>query len=119
MNPIIEKQLHKCTVAVIPPFDEDTTTIYIEKRTTQNKQTFIPGHYYEIELADYLVHPPADFSLHINWNRNVVPKCSSYRCEVLQTMGSMVKINGVGIEDESYSWEGWLPLEGIKVLKEI
>lgn len=124
MNPIIEKQLKKCTVANIPPYNKDTTYFKITKKVAQNNQSCIPNHYYDIELSDYVLKPPPDYSLHINWNKNILPKSKIYRCEVLQVMGTMVKINGIGIdpitqEDTNDSWMGWLPLEEIKILKEL
>ncbi len=124
MNPIIEKQLKRCKVANIPPYTEDTLEFKITKKVVQNNQTCIPNHYYDVELSDYVLDPPPDCSLHINWNKNVLPKSKIYRCEVLQVMGKMVKINGIGLDpitqmDNNDSWMGWLPLEEIKVLKEL
>lgn len=124
MNPIIEKQLKKCTIANIPPYDEKSLKLIITKKTTQNNQLCIPGHYYDIELSNYILNPPSECNLHVNWNKNIKPNSKIYRCEVLQIMGKMVKINGVGIDpttqmDNNDSWMGWLPLDEIKVLKEL
>lgn len=103
---------------------DDATIIEIPKQVVHNKATCIPGHYYEIKLADYLVHPPADYNLHINWNRGIVPKSSYYRCEILQVMGKMVQINGVSFDPEGAescidSWVGWLPLDAVDILTEM
>ena len=124
LNPIIEKQLKKCVVANIPAYTADTTNLIITRKTTQNNQICIPNHYYDIELSDYILNPPSDCSIHINWNRNILPKSKIYRCEILQVMGKMVKINGIGVDpitqiDNNDSWMGWLPLEEIKILKEL
>lgn len=123
MNPIIEKQLKKCKVAEIPSISADTTYLVIKKSTSMNKQSCIPGHYYEIKLADYLVHPPEGYSFFINWNAGRVPKHQYYRCEVQQVMGKMVQVNGAsfspdGAEDGIEAWSGWLPLEGVEIIKE-
>ncbi len=124
MNPIIKKQLKKCTVAEIPPYAEDALHLFIKKSVAKNDQTCLPGHYYEIGLADYLVHPPKDYPFFINWNAGRVPNHSYYRCEVQQVMGKMIQVTGVSFspEDElvkAEPWYGWLPLDGVEIIKEI
>lgn len=121
MNKIIIEQLKKCTVARIPPFDENTTHMEIPQVTAKGDTSCIPGHYYIIELDDYLLK---SCTIHINWNKNIIPLSKHYKCECIQIMGSMVKINGIAFNieletDLDSTWEGWLPLNNIKILKEI
>lgn len=124
MTPLVKKQLQKCKVAIIPPYDDNTTHLIIEHATAQEAQSCIPNHCYLIELEDYLVNPPPTFAFHINWNGNNIPKSKHYKCECLQLMGKMVKINGVGFDWENQvdlydMWSGWLPLKSIKIIQEL
>lgn len=124
MNPIIKQQLNSVKFAKIPPFDDSTTKLVISKQDDVSKAPCEVGKYYEIQVEDYIIHPSANFDLHVNWNKNVIPKDAYMRCEVTQVMGKMIKINGVGFDfntkqDTGNSWEGWLPRKSIKYMKQI
>ena len=124
MNPIISQQLKAVKFAHVPPYDDNTTKILISKQSNISDTVCQIGHYYEIEVENYIINPPENFDLHKNWNRNIIPKDHCMRCEVIQLMGKMVKINGIGFnpktgEDTNNSWEGWLPRKSIKYFKEI
>lgn len=128
MNKYIWDQLQKVTVADLPPYDQNTTKLVIPKKeglpTQGEPSSFIPGHFYIVELEDYIVHPPENFSLHQNWNNNVVPQVRGYRCYCVQLMGKMVKIDGVGYDWKSHTelntaWSGWVPLKSIKIIQEV
>ena len=124
MNPIIDKQLKKCKVAIIPEYNESTKTLHIPRIIDLPELSYTIGHYYIIELENYIIHPPENFSLHQNWNNNNIPKSKYYKCECLQLMGKMIKINGVGFDwdnqlDLNDLWTGWLPMKSVKILKEI
>ena len=124
MNPIIEKQLKKCRVAEIPTCTEHTSHLIIKKSVTKNDQACLPGHYYEIKLADYLVHPPEGYPFFVNWNAGRLPNHLYYRCEIQQVMGKMIQITGVSFSPEDETavvepWCGWLPLEGVEIIREI
>lgn len=124
MNPFIAKELNKVKVARIPPFDNSTTYLKLEKISTVNTVSLVLNHYYLIELANYIIHPPENFNLHINWNNNNVPKYMYMKCQVIQLMGKMVKIDGIAcdmkdLSDIDYKWQGWLPLKSISVIKEL
>lgn len=125
MNPIIKKQLEKCQIAQIPKFDEDTLELIIPKQCPQGSAALTLEHYYQIELADYLLNPPPEFNLHINWNRGVIPSSKVMRVYPIQKLGNMVKVDGCGYDPSTESltedqYMGlWLPADGIKILKEI
>ena len=123
MDEIISKQLKKCKVANVPNFDAETTTLRISKYEELSSQ-ILPGHYYLVELEDYILHPPEGFSLHQNWNNNIVPQSKYYKCECLQVMGKMIKIEGSGYdwelqEDLHTSWNGWVPTKSVRIIKEL
>ena len=124
MNSIILKQLKKCKVASVPDFDENTTHLVIPKQDEEVSQQFIPSHFYLVELENYILHPPEGFSLHQNWNNNIIPQAKYYKCHCLQIMGKMVKIEGAGYDwdnqqDLATAWCGWVPAKAIKIIKEL
>lgn len=123
MNPLIAKQLKLLKVADIPVFDENTTSIIIPKKVP-NQVLIQEDHYYLIELESYLINPSENFTLHTQWNNDVVPTEKFMKCHVVKIMGKMLKIEGVGFDYENkidldVIWDGWLPLKSIKVLREI
>lgn len=127
MKDIILNQLQRVMVAELPPYDQTTTHMTIPKKggmDSMQSEVFKPGHFYIVELEDYIVHPPENFSLHQNWNNNVLPQVRGYRCLCVQVMGKMVKIDGVGYDWISHTeintqWCGWVPLKSIKIIQEI
>ena len=82
------------------------------------------GKCYLIELENYIINPPETFTLHINWNNNIIPKDKYMKVEIVGIMGKMVKVNGVGYDfvnklDLNTMWEGWLPRKAITIIKEL
>ena len=61
---------------------------------------------------------------HDNWNGGTHPLHRFLKCEVIQKMGKMIKVNSVGFDfknklDTNDLWTGWLPEKSIKILEEI
>lgn len=128
MNNLIKEQLSKVKVAILPSYDENTTKIIIPKLTKQVliENNLLPqlGRTYIIELEDYLLRPSDNFTLHVNWNNNIIPKDKVMKATVVNDIGKMIKINGKGyllLSDEcnDNKWEGWIPKKSIKIIKEI
>lgn len=124
MNKFIAEQLNKCEHATIPVFDNNTTKILIPKYVPKKELKLEEGHYYQIEIADYIVNPVDSFTLSVNWNGGTNPPCSVMNIVVVKAMGKMFKVDGVGFDDSTQSvlncsWTGWLPLTGIKIRSEI
>lgn len=122
INPIIKKQLEELKPLGIPDIDDSTYEIVIPKQVKYVLVNFKEGHQYVIDLADSIVNPPQDSSLHANWNNNVVPKDARMQVVVQQVMGKMLKISGFGLDGEMQTgniWCGWVPQQSIKVVKEI
>ena len=82
MNSLIKQQLKNCRVARIPEFSDDATKIIINKGSDYNISPYQIGKCYLIELADYIINPPADFNLADNWNQGKVPKYKYYKFEI-------------------------------------
>lgn len=124
MNTLIKEQLSKCEVAVIPPFDDDTAHIVVQKQDKVEITSYSLQKCYLIELSDSILQPSEDVSFHINWNKGSLPRSKFYNAQVIQLVGSVVKITGIGIDGKSSiptgdMWEGWLPKKDIKVVKEL
>lgn len=124
MNKIIFEQLNKCKVAKLPPFDENTTHLFIDRIGAKDGKPIKTNHFYVIEIDDYLLSKEHSAVLHQNWNKNIFPASKCYKCECVKIMGDMVKIEGVGYDlknnhSDGTSWSGWLPLKGIRIVEEI
>ena len=120
MNKIIRSQLEKVKVAKLPQWDNNTTFMVIKKGINKNPDSLEVGKYYLVRLADYVINEPEGFTLSTNWNSGRKPQCNAYKCEVVQIMGKMVKINGAGYsieqdKDLDPMFHGWLPLASITV----
>ena len=124
MNEQIKKQLNNCRVASIPPYNDTDTRIVIQKGSTMNVTPYQVHHFYIVELGAHIINPPQTSTLASNWNGGRIPTRKHYKCEISHVMGNMVKIIGCGydpVTDTDYAdvWEGWVPQDGIKILKEL
>lgn len=118
MKKLIKDQLQKCKVASIPYFDENTTHLIIPKITAQEESECLPGHYYLIELEDYIVNEPSHYTLSSNWNKGTKPSEHRLKIDVIQLLGKMVQVNSIG-DSNNIPWTGWLPLKSFKIIKEL
>lgn len=123
MNKFIIKELKKIKTAIIPQWDENTTEMIISKKDN-NPINISLGKCYIIEVENYIIHPYEGFTLHIEWNKGIVPKHKYMKCEVLQIMGKMIKIEALGYDWENQCdilepWSGWLPSKSVKILREV
>lgn len=123
MNQYIKQQLNLVKIADLPSWNDNTTELIIPKKSP-TEIVAQEGHYYLIEVEDYILNPPEGFTLHINWNNGEIPKHKFMKCMCVKVMGKMIKILGVGFDYESKTdldenWDGWLPLKSIKILREI
>lgn len=117
MRARIKEQLDKCQVN-LPVYDINTTHLIIPKQGTfKASGDIVAGGVYVIRVEDYIIKPYDGFTLHQQWNNNVVPTDNMMRVKVLQIMGKMVKVNSVGINNGSY-WTGWLPRKSFKIMEE-
>ena len=70
MDEFIKKQLRSTKVAVVPEFDDTTTTLIIKKLANI---PLIENHCYLIKLKDNLLEPNNTTSLTLNWNNGSIP----------------------------------------------
>ena len=124
MNKYVKEQLSKVKVADLPNYDDSTQRMFIPKQQGSSGKFLESGKYYLIKVDDYICNPPEGFTMHDNWNGGIVPKYNHMKIDVNVIMGKMVKITGVGYDmvnrlDTNYVWQGWLPIESIKILEVI
>lgn len=79
--------------------------------------------FYLIELESYLLNNN-DFALNVNWNHSHPPVDKFMKVKVLERLGRMYHVIGVGFDFESKQdkdsiWQGWLPLKSIRVINEL
>jgi hypothetical protein len=124
MNPIIKNQLDKIRCAKMPDYDEDTTHLYIPMKTLNDTIVLEQDKCYIVMVEDYILNPPDDFSLHINWNGGTKPSHKYMKLDVSKISGKMVKVNTIGYDIENKVdipdlWSGWLPEQSITVLERL
>lgn len=123
MNSFLAEQLNLVKIAKIPPIGNQNS-IVIPKVTQVETLELKLNHNYIVQFADYIVKPPANFNLHVQWNDNNVPLYSYVKCTVIAEMGKMVKIDSVAINMKDFSsmgyyWTGWIPKKSITIIREI
>lgn len=109
LNKYIQKQLEELGI-----FEEGKYEYDIERVVPI---TFSIGHYYRIEVEDYIVNPGPQFTLHQQWNNNIKPSTCKMFVVVLQLQTKMVKVGGVC--SDNTEWEGWLPIKSITHSEEV
>ena len=125
MNPLIKNQLSKLGGALVPPFEDTTTSLVIAKRDNNiDTGTLKEDVCYLISVEDYILNPPEGFTLHTNWNNNTAPKHKFMKIEVNKVMGKMVKVYSLGYDmkngvDTSDLWTGWLPQKSITIIERL
>lgn len=121
MNEILKEQLKELKYVHIT---EDQLEIHISKVDLENRHTFKLGARYIIKFEDYIVTPPANFNLHINWNNNIKPTSLYMNIKIVKVLGKMLQVEGWNIDPITYAklpgtWQGWCPQSSIIKLKEV
>lgn len=112
LNKFIEAQLNKITLPII---QLEPNKLIFKRQSTGNNSEFNIGDVYNIEVENYIINPPPDFSLADNWNFGTVPPEKELSAKVLQVVGKMIKFSCTG-KTSNITWEGWLPLKSIKII---
>jgi hypothetical protein len=124
MNKYAKEQLSKVKVAELPPYDDNTSMMFIPKQSSGSGLGVRRDGCYLIQVAPYILNPPEGFTLHDNWNNGVAPKHEFMKAEVCQLMGKMIKVSTLGFDyannkDIDDIWSGWLPAKAVRVIKEL
>lgn len=115
MNKFIEQELNKCKNLKME--QKSDTEFFIPKKQNVSDQLEL-NKCYEIELADYIIHPSENFTLASNWNKGIVPTSKNLKAVIVQLLGKMVKVDATGEKGETYIGL-WLPMGGIKIRGEL
>lgn len=127
MNPVIKRELEKIR-APLPEYDDSTTLINIPRKDSESTSAvrqFVENNCYLIELEDYILNEPPNFTLSANWNKGVVPSSKFLKVEVSRVMGKMIQVNGSGYNpltdtDHNDTYIGlWLPASSVKVHQQL
>ena len=117
MNLLIKKELDNVNCALMSSYEENCTHIFIQKGIKDAKYLSVEENkYYQIKVKDYIIHPYEGFILHSQWNNNIIPPDDTMNVHILQIMGKMVRVNGVGVNVPT-NWAGWLPKESFEIIK--
>lgn len=114
MNKLIKEQLNNVKIANVPDYSDTDGTMLLKKLDIKTDVGFVQGKSYNVELKDYIVHPYEGFTLHTNWNNDIVPTDTEMAVEVIQLMGKMIKVRGIGVNDGKF-WVGWVPMSAVKI----
>lgn len=118
MNKLIKQELEKVTEVSIS-YDDSTTKIYIPKKVDIKLEV---GNCYLIKLSDYVLSPPSNDTISINWNGGSIPKYRHYKVDIISNMNNMFKVAGIGYDISTRSdinevWEGWIPRNEFEVIE--
>lgn len=116
MNKFIRQQLKKCRLP-LPEWDDKTTTLVIPMNTSGTSvYTSNSNKNFEIQIKDYIINEPRNFTLSSNWNNGTKPpEHVLINVNYISTVGKMSKIGGTGKTTGIY-WEGWLPEKGFEII---
>ena len=81
------------------------------------------GGFYLIEIEGYIINNDK-LALNLNWNRGIPPTDKFMKVKVMERMGKMYHIIGVGFDFENKLdldsiWDGWIPQKCVKVINEL
>lgn len=124
MSKFLSKQLKMVTAVDLSDVPDDFHVLCIDKQKTLQNVDIHIGESFLIELENYIIHPSENFTLHKNFNNNIAPTEKFMRVIVLEIMGKMVKIEGMGFNMKTHEnvgeiWVGWLPRKSMKIKKEL
>lgn len=117
---VLKDQFSKVQLADLSNYNEECISFVIPKLSHNEYKV---GGYYLIEVDDNILSDE-DSTLRINWNNNTVPPFKVLKINVLVRQQKMIKVQSFGFdlntnEDIYTTWSGWLPVNQIKLLKEI
>ncbi len=113
MNKFVKQELEKCKVS-LPLWDETTTQLVIPLYSDDNMTNVEPE--YLIQIKNYIVNEPPNFTLSIDWNLGTTPPETQMRVKYVDTKGKMTKVDGVGVTTNTH-WSGWLPNKSFEVIE--
>ena len=119
MNKLIEDQLKKIQFADLSNFDPIENEYSIPKRVDIKIEKYKS---YIIELKKECFD--RESIININWNKSKIPNCNFYKAEVIDILPKVIHIEGLGYDIDSDKdldvfWNGYVPINGIKIIKKL
>ena len=111
MNKIVQEQLSKCKTP-LPNWNNSTTEMVVGVNSPTTVLSV--GSKLKIKIANYIINEPPNFTLSTNWNCGTVPPETVMEVSVIDTLGKMVRVDGVGVTTNK-TWSGWLPRKGFEI----
>lgn len=111
MNKFVKQQLERCRIS-LPSWNEDTTQLIIPKYLTQQINS---SNEFTIEIKNYILNEPPNFTLSHDWNNDTVPPETHMYVVYVDTKGKMTKVQGRGVTT-NIPWVGWLPNKSFEVI---
>lgn len=120
INKLIKAQLNKVTEANVEEYDSLHHTFHIKKHKAQSFEYNIM---YTVQLDKTLLDTSINDVVASNWNNGKRPTHDCLKFAISKKVGNMLYVYGVyhNIEDNldlDEDFEGWLPIDRIKVIEE-
>ena len=121
MRKLTREQLLKVSVANLSNYDFSTETYHIPKLEYDRYEV---DKCYIICLDDSLLTPTGNEILVANWNKGSYPPCKFMKIDVTTVYGKMIYVNAMGYDyynqvNLNVLWQGWLPIQLIKIVERI
>ena len=120
INKLIKAQLEKLQEAKVEEYDFIHHTFHIKKH---KEQEFKYNVKYLVELDETLLKPSVNDVLASNWNNGKRPTHKYLNFAISKKVGNMLYVYGFYYDKDNQidlceDFEGWLPIDRIKVLSE-
>lgn len=120
MNKFIKEQLQKIRVPM-SDWDENSEVIYFYNNQS-SEIDFEIGKLYRIQLENYILNEPPNFTLSSNWNKGIIPTSEILDARIVNIQGKMIQVNAIGFDPisntqktDSYNYL-WLPKKSVIIL---
>lgn len=116
---LVQQQLEKVKEADLSNYDSLKQAFIIKKKENIK---FLENQCYIIQVERTIINN--NKTLLANWNKNLLLTADYYIIDIHQVLGNMLKVSGIVYNIETKQtigivWEGWLPVENIKVIERI
>lgn len=121
INKLILKELEKVQVAKVGEYDYCRRCFTITK---YQPPSFSMNGLYIVELDSHLLNATDNEVLVCNWNAGRYPTQKYMKIKITKTLGKMMYVYGVYYDVNTQTeldedWDGWLPTEQVKILREV
>lgn len=117
INKFTLKELEKLGIK----YDGSTTHFYFPKKEGFNLEI---NKQYVVKLSDYMLNPPPNSNLVINWNKGMIPSSQFYKIVINNIISDMIYVTGISYDydnkrDLDQLFVGWIPTNEMEVMEKI